>query len=111
MKILSRVFLVLLAILGAFVGIVFIIPDAETVDVTFTYQRATEYADGTPLSLEEIKHTQLFCDGIRVAREDGADGDLSAELTSGSHDCYGTHIDTNDVSSNPSSTVTKLVEL
>jgi hypothetical protein len=51
MKISSRVFLILLAILGAFVGIVSMIPEAA-VDVTFTYQRATERADGTPLSLQ-----------------------------------------------------------
>jgi len=69
MKILSRVFLDLLAILGAFVGIVSMIPDAETVDVTFTYQGATEREGGTPLSLEEIKHTRLFC----VFRMTGSD--------------------------------------
>ena len=101
--------LVLLALLGACVGIVY--TDAETADVKFTYQRATEYEDGTPLSLEEIRYTRLYCDGKQVAQEVGADGDISAALTVGSHDCYGTHVDTNDVESNPSNAVTKLVEL
>jgi hypothetical protein len=103
--------LVLLALLGAFVGIVYTNPDAETADVKFTYQRATEYEDGTPLSLEKIKYTRLYCDGKQVAQEVGAGGDISAVLTVGSHDCYGTHVDTNDVESNPSNAVTKLVEL
>ena len=111
MKILSRLLLVLLAVLGAFAGIVYTIPDAETANVTFTYQRATEREDGTPLLLEEIKYTRLYCDGKQVAQEAGANGDISAELTGGSHDCYGTHVDTNDVESNPSGTVTKFVEL
>jgi len=108
-KILSRVFLVLLAILAAFIGIVSMIREAP-VDVTFKYQRATERDDGTPLPLEEIKYTQLYCDGKRVAQEDGADGDISAELTSGSHVCYSKHIDINGVFSLPSATVTKFVE-
>jgi len=111
MKTLSWLLLVLLAVFGAVVGIVYMIADADSVNVTFIYQRATEREDGTPLSLEEIKYTRLYCDGKQVAQEAGANGDISAELTGGSHDCYGTHVDTNDVESNPSSTVTKFVEL
>jgi len=103
--------LVLLALLGVLLGITYIGPDAGTVDVTFTYQRATEYDDGTQLSLEEIKYTRLFCDGQLVAQEAGADGDISAALSGGSHDCYGTHVDVNDVESIPSNSVTKFVEL
>jgi hypothetical protein len=111
MKNLSRLLLVLLAVFGAFVGIVYMISDSETANVTFTYQRATEREDGTPLSLEEIKYTRVYCDGKQVVQEAGADGDISAALTGGSHDCYGTHVDTNDLESNPSNTVTKIVEL
>jgi len=107
----ARLWLVLLAVFGAFVGIVYMIPDSKTANVTFTYQRATEREDGTPLSLEEIKYTRIYCDGKWVVQEAGADGDISAALTGGSHDCYGTHVDTNDLESNPSSTVTKIVEL
>lgn len=103
--------LVLLAVVGVFVGIVYTNPSANTANVTFTYQNATEREDGTPLSLEEIKYTRLYCDGKQVAQEVGADGDISAELPAGSHDCYGTHVDTNDRESNPSDTVTKIVEL
>jgi hypothetical protein len=111
MNTVSRLLLVLLAVLALLVGIVYTISDAETANVTFTYQKATEREDGTPLSLEEIKFTRLFCDGIQVAQEAGADGDISAELTAGRHDCYGTHVDTNGMESNPSDTVTKFVAL
>jgi len=111
MKILSRLLLVLLAALGAFVVIVYTVPNTETTNVTFTYERATEREDGTPLLLEEIKYTRLYCDGKKVAQEAGANGDISAELTGGPHNCYGTHVDTNDLESNPSSTVTRFVEL
>ncbi|MBT8103852.1 MAG: hypothetical protein KJO95_12835 [Gammaproteobacteria bacterium] len=110
MKILYGLLLVLLAILAAFVGIVYTKPNAKTADVKFTYQRATEYTDGTPLLLEAIKYTRIYCDGKQVAQEAGADGEISAALTGGSHDCYGTHVDTNDMESNPSVTVTRFVE-
>ncbi len=110
MKILFRLLLILLAILAAFVVIVYTIPDAGTADVTFTYQRATEREDGTLLSLKEIKYTRVYCDGKLVAQEAGADGDISAALTAGSHNCYGTHVDSNDLESNPSDTVIKTVE-
>lgn len=110
MKILLRLLLVLLAILAAFVVIVYTVPNAGTADVTFTYQRATERADGTPLLLKEIKHTRVYCDGKLVAQEAGADGDISAALTAGSHNCYGTHVDSNELESNPSNTVIKTVE-
>ncbi|MGI9427127.1 MAG: hypothetical protein ACR2NM_00605 [Bythopirellula sp.] len=111
MRILSRLSLVLIVFLGACVGVANTIPDAATTDVTFTYQRATEYEDGTPLSLEEIKYTRLYCDGKQVAQEAGAYGDISAELTGGSHDCYATHVATNNVESKPSGILTKFVEM
>lgn len=111
MNTMSRILLVLLAILGVLLGIVYTASDVETTSVTFNYQRATEREDGTPLLLEEIKYTRLFCDGRQVAQEAGADGDISAELTAGSHDCYGTHVDTNGLESNPSDPVIKFVEL
>ena len=111
MKILSGLSLVLLAVLGACMGDLHTIRDAETTNVTFTYQRATEREDGTPLSLEEIKYTRLFCDGKRVAQEAGANGYISVELTGGMHTCYATHVDTNNVESIPSNTVTKFVEV
>ena len=111
-RILSGLLLFLLAILGFIVTItMYTISGAETADVIFTYERATEYEDGTPLSLEEIKYTQLFCDGRRVAREGGADGDILASLTGGYHDCYATHVDINGVESIPGNTITRFVEL
>jgi hypothetical protein len=111
MKILTSLLLALLAILGVLLAIKYTNSGAETADVKFIYQRATEYEDGTPLSLEEIKYTQLFCDGRQVAREAGADGDILAALTGGSHDCYVTHVDINFGESIPSNTITRFVEL
>jgi len=110
MKILTRLVLALLVVIGVIVGTVYMAPDSKTANVTFTYQRATEYEDGTPLSLQEIKYTRLYCDGKQVAEEEGADGNIATALTAGSHNCYGTHVDINYVESRPSSTVTKLVE-
>ena len=111
-KVLSGLLLFFLAILGFIVTItMYTISGAETADVIFTYQRATEYEDGTPLSLEEIKYTQLYCDGRRVAQEVGADGDILASLTGGFHDCYATHVDTNGAESIPGNTITRFVEL
>ena len=75
-----RLLLVLLAVFGAFVGIVYTNPDGKTANVTFTYHKATEREDGTPLSLEEIKYTRLFCDGKQVAQEVGADGEPCVEV-------------------------------
>jgi len=111
MKISARLLLILLAVVGAFTGIAYMILDSETENVTFTYQRATEREDGTPLSPGEIRYTRVYCDGKLVSQEDGADGDISAELTGGSHVCYGTHVDTNNLESNPSKPVTRFVEL
>ena len=111
MSTMFRLLLLFLVALGVLLGVVYTASDVETTSVTFTYQRATEREDGTPLLLEEISYTRLFCDGRQVAQEAGADGDISAELTAGSHDCYGTHVDTNGLESNPSDSVIKFVEL
>jgi len=111
MKILSSLLLAVLAILGVLLAIKFTNSGAETADVKFIYQRATEYEDGTPLSLEEIRYTQLYCDGGLVAAEAGADGEILAALTGGSHYCYATHVDINNVESIPSNTITRVVEL
>ena len=111
MNTMSRLLLVLLAILGVLLGIVYTSSNVETASVTFIYQKATERVDGSPLLPEEIKYTRLFCNGRQVAQEAGADGDITAELTAGSHDCYGTHVDTNGLESNPSDIATKFVEL
>jgi len=109
--------LALFAALGLSTGIVYTLlkadsdADIDTEIVTFSYQRATEREDGTPLLLEDIRYTRLFCDGKQVAQETGADGEISAELAGGSHDCYGTHVDIDDLQSKPSAIVTKFVEL
>jgi hypothetical protein len=110
MKILSSLLLALLAILGVLLAIKYTNSGAETADVKFIYQRATEYEDGTLLSLDEIKYTELYCDGGRVAREAGADGEIIVALARGSHYCYATHVDINDVESIPGNTITRIVE-
>jgi hypothetical protein len=111
MKILTSLLLALLAIFGVLLAVKYTNSGTETADVKFIYQRATEYEDGTPLSLEEIKYTELYCDGGLVAREAGADGQILAALTGGSHYCYATHVDINDVKSIPGNTITRIVEL
>ena len=81
---------------------------AETVN--FTYTRATTNVDGTPLALEDIAFTRLYCDGTMVVEEPGADQDFSYDLGVGSHDCYATHVHVNGEESDPSNIVTKVVQ-
>ncbi len=80
---------------------------AEVID--FTYSRATERVDGSPLALADIAFTRLYCDGTMVDEEPGADQNFSHELGLGSHDCYATHVDTDGQESDPSNTVVKVV--
>ena len=79
--------------------------------VNFTYDPATEYTDGTPMPLTDIDFTRLYCNGVHVAEEPGADGGLSVVLGFGTHDCYATHVvlmaDTPE--STPSANVIKVV--
>ena len=73
----------------------------------FTYTRATQYEDGTPLPLEQIAETRLYCNGELVASEAGADGDFAGVLLApGNYDCYGTHVATNGLESQPSASIT-----
>jgi hypothetical protein len=80
---------------------------AEMVD--FTYVRATVYDDGTAMPVEEIQFTRLYCDGVMVTEEAGADQNISAELGIGGHDCYATHVDIYDRESVPSNSVSRTV--
>ena len=82
----------------------------QGVDVTYT--AATEYEDGTPLPVEEIAETRLYCNGELVASEPGADGafeGVQALLPVGANQCYGTHVATNAKESQPSNTITVVV--
>ena len=78
--------------------------------MTFEYERAVQREDGTPLPLEEIRYTRLYCDGKLVAEEAGADGDITAALRAGDHECYSTHVDLHRYESPPSNPMRKLVE-
>jgi hypothetical protein len=80
---------------------------AEVVD--FTYTRADQYTDGTPLPIEEIQFTRLYCDGSLVSEEPGADQNFSVELGIGTHECYATHVDIYDRESDPSASVVRIV--
>jgi len=80
---------------------------AEIVD--FTYTAATERVDGSPLALADIAFTRLYCDGSMIVEEPGADLGFTPELGLGSHDCYATHVDTDGQESDPSNSVTKVV--
>ena len=91
-------------------GIVYMLHYANSVDVTFAYVRATEREDGTPLPLEEIKYTRLFCNGQQVAEEAGADGEITVRLEEGYHTCFLTHVDTTGLQSGAGNSVRKYVE-
>jgi len=77
--------------------------------VNFTYAAATTRVDGSPLNLSDIAFTRLYCDGSLTVEEPGADLNFNPELGLGSHDCYGTHVDTDGQESDPSNIVTKIV--
>lgn len=77
--------------------------------VNFTYTAATQRVDGSPLALSDIAFTRLYCDGSLTVEEPGADLGFNPDLGLGSHDCYGTHVDTDGQESDPSNIVTKVV--
>ncbi|NND54652.1 MAG: hypothetical protein HKN56_06745 [Gammaproteobacteria bacterium] len=104
------VMLIALVTVLATVGIVYTLKYANTVSVTFAYQRATEREDGTPLPLEEIKYTRLFCDGQQVGEEPGADGEITVRLEKGSHTCFLIHVDTTGLQSARGNAVKRHVE-
>ena len=82
----------------------------QSMDVTYT--PATEYVDGTPLPIEDIAETRLYCNDVVVASEPGADGvfqDVVASLPVGDNVCYGTHIGTNALESDASNSITVTV--
>ena len=101
--------LVMFALLAIVAGVVYLVQQ-PTMDVTFNYERAAQREDGTPLPLEEIRFTRLYCDGALVAEEVGADGDITAALTAGEHSCYSTHVDLQKYESSPSNVMQKTVE-
>jgi hypothetical protein len=80
---------------------------AEIVD--FTYTAATQRVDGSPLALDDIAFTRLYCDGSLIVQEPGADLDFNPELGIGSHTCYATHVDTDGQESDASNSVIKIV--
>lgn len=77
--------------------------------VNFTYTPATQYTDGTVMPADQIAETRLYCDGVMVSSEAGADGGFIVDLGIGTHTCYGTHVATNGQESAPSNSVTKIV--
>ena len=91
-------FYALLVALGFIVPVI-----AATKD--FTYTPATFYEDGTPLPLDQIAETRLYCNGDLVASEAGADGDFTVILPPGDYECWGTHLATNGLESQPSTSV------
>lgn len=110
MRLSSVLLLIVLAMVVVSVGVVYTLREANSVNVTFTYQRATERADGTPLPLEEIKFTRLFCNGQQVAEEAGADGEITVRLEEGYHSCYMTHVDNTGLQSAAGNLVKKYVQ-
>lgn len=94
---------------GVLIALGLAVPMVQAVPVDFTYTRATEYSDGTPMPLSEIQETRLYCDGSLVATEAGADQDFNPDLNPGIYDCYATHVDTYGRESAPSNTIQKTV--
>jgi len=78
-------------------------------NINFTYVPATQYETGEPMPLSDIEYTRLYCDGVMVAEEPGADADIAANLPVGTHTCYGTHV-ANGLESVPSNSVQRVVE-
>lgn len=71
-------------------GLVAAIPvHAEVVNLTYT--PATEWTDGSPLALSNIRSTRLFCDGVMVDGGGGAPGTFNPDLAAGTYTCYATH--------------------
>jgi len=95
----------LLITLGVIVG-----PLVYSETISFTYVRATQFDDGSPMPETDIQFTRLYCDGSLAAEEPGADQSIDGDLSIGSHDCYGTHVDIYDRESLPSNTVTRIVD-
>lgn len=93
---------------GVLIAIGLIVPALGEV-VDFNYTRATQRVDGSPLLESEIQSTRLYCDGVMIAEEPGADQDFQVDLGVGSHTCHATHVDTNDQESDPSNIVVKVV--
>jgi len=90
-------------------GIIAAAPLVLSQPVSFNYVAATARIDGTPLPIEEIAETRLYCNGSLVVSEPGADTNFLPDLTPGSYTCYATHVDTLGQESDPSNEVTKLV--
>lgn len=80
---------------------------AEVVD--FNYDRATLRSDGTVLLESDIAFTRLYCDGVMVDEEVGADESFQTDLGIGTHNCHATHVDTDGQESLPSNVVVKTV--
>jgi hypothetical protein len=84
-------------------------PLLMAIPTEFTYTRATEYTDGTPMPLSDIAETRIYCGGSLVASEAGADGTLLPDLGIGVHTCYATHVDIYGRESDPSNEITTTV--
>ena len=85
---------------------------AVVAPVAVNYVPATQYTDGSPMPIDEIAETRLYCNGALVTTESGADGsfdDVSGLLPVGVSQCYGTHVATNGIESGQSNTVSVTV--
>ena len=97
-------------VIALLVSIGLLAPLAYSEVISFTYIRATQYDDGTPMPEAEIQFTRLYCDGALAGEEPGADQNIDGDLSIGVHTCYGTHVDIYDRESIPSDPVTRTVD-
>ena len=68
----------------------------------FAYTRAVAYTDGTPLPIDQIAETRLYCDGDPTPKvvKPGADGTFTGVVFApGEHSCTATHVATNGLES------------
>lgn len=77
--------------------------------VGVSWQHPDTRIDGTPLPLDEIAETRWYCDGELVATFPAPADTGQLELGIGSHDCYATTVDTLGQESDPSVTITRVV--
>lgn len=77
--------------------------------VGVSWDHPTSRTDGTPLPLEEIAETRWYCDGEFVAAFPAPDDAGQLELGIGSHECHATTVDTVGQESDPSVTITRIV--
>ena len=94
------------------IGLISVAVVVQPQPIDLDYTRPTTYEDDSPLPIEEIAETRLYCNDVLVLTEPGADerfDRIDAVLAPGTYTCYGTVVATNGLESRPSNTVERTV--